>query len=119
MQNCSKIGVTQTYLAEVTGIDRKTLRAIDRGDAIKDSTLQKLALKMSLPPSSFLANANVDDQSALQEDASNEVLLSKMNSSSLCDCLDGCGTKTWKLELADIGEVEEKYLKQLDTEIEL
>ena len=45
--------MTQTEAAAASGIDRKTLAKINRGEDVKEDTLQKLAKKLSVPATYF------------------------------------------------------------------
>ena len=45
--------MTQTEAAAASGIDRKTLAKINRGEDVKEDTLQKLAKKLNVPSTYF------------------------------------------------------------------
>lgn len=112
-------GHTQTHLSEITGFDRKTLRAIDKGDRVKDTTLQRLAVKLNIP-FSFIAISNDEaDETSSEAGGQSDLVVSKTSSTILRDQLAGCHSVEWRLQIDDVSDVEEKYLKQFDFDVEM
>jgi DNA-binding XRE family transcriptional regulator len=56
----SKSITTQTDLKEKTGVDRKTLRAINEGKPVKETTLQTIADRLRVPLAHLLGPTAVD-----------------------------------------------------------
>ena len=52
---------TLSALEEKTGVDRKTLRAINRGQPFKERTLQAIADKLQIPLAHFFGPSTLDE----------------------------------------------------------
>jgi transcriptional regulator with XRE-family HTH domain len=98
--------MTQTEAAAASGIDRKTLAKINRGEDVKEDTLQKLAKKLNVPSTYFEPPA--DDTSrreASQPDNPrfHNLMLRKVDAEGLAKVL-GSRIIHWQLNVHTVDE---------------
>jgi transcriptional regulator with XRE-family HTH domain len=80
-------GMTQMEAAarEVTGVDRKTLAKIDRGDEVKRDTLEQVANRLRVSLGHFLGTTEADDK--LNDPPAHTVMLRRLNGERLAELL--------------------------------
>jgi transcriptional regulator with XRE-family HTH domain len=108
--------MTQTEAAAASGIDRKTLAKINRGEDVKEDTLQKLAKKLNVPSTYFEPPA--DDTSrreASQPDNPrfHNLMLRKVDAEGLAKVL-GSRIIHWQLNVHTVDEETIPLLEQLE-----
>lgn len=108
--------MTHADAKEATGIDRKTLKRIDRGEEVKQETLQKLATKLGVPVAHFDAPAaeSVDVQIEDESPSTNSVMLRKLDAESIAEMLKGANRVRWQLNLHAVDTEARGILEQLD-----
>jgi hypothetical protein len=106
-------------LKEKTGVDRKTLRAINEGKPVKQTTLQSIADKLRVPISYLLAS-NTADKDAADKDQDlwlfndyqyQEIKLQKLDGVSLRQLAGETDTREWFLNVELSAELEAALLK--------
>jgi transcriptional regulator with XRE-family HTH domain len=108
-------GMTQVDAARVSGIDRKTLAKIDRGEEVKLETLQKLANKLRVPIAHFdpPSGSSIDQvDSQLEEPGS--VMLRKVDAEGLADLLKHNVSHQWQLNVHQVDDEVAAVLEQLE-----
>src|SRR5262249_34648065 len=86
-------GMTQWDAADRdvgTGVDRKTLAKIDRGDEVKLDTLEKVANRLRVPLEHFLGTTEADTTEAddkLNDPPAHTVMLRRLNGERLAELL--------------------------------
>jgi transcriptional regulator with XRE-family HTH domain len=104
---------------DVTGIDRKTLVKIDRGEEVKLETLQKVAISLRVPLAYFVETAEADDIDD-PSDPMHFVMLRKLNGERLAELLKGAEAVglgrniDWVLNVQVVDEKARKLLKELE-----
>ena len=112
--------MTQTEAAAASGIDRKTLAKIDRGEDVKEDTLQNLAKKLSVPSTYFEPPA--DDMSCREVSQPDNprfhnLMLRKVDAEGLAEML-GSRTIHWQLNVHTVDEETVPLLEQLEDAVE-
>jgi transcriptional regulator with XRE-family HTH domain len=102
--------MTHVDAAAATGVDRKTLARIDRGEEVKLETIQKLANGLRVPVSFFEPPAK---ESAEQDDH-NLITLRQLDTDSLSELLKKADTVSWHLNLPQVAENVRKLLKRFE-----
>jgi transcriptional regulator with XRE-family HTH domain len=104
---------TQKEFAEELSMDRKTLRAIDRGRPVKDTTLNKIAVKLRVPIDHLLEGSS--DKNLRTNDASaNSILLRPVRAPEIKALLSEAALVQWKLL---IDTLEERYVGESTHEL--
>jgi transcriptional regulator with XRE-family HTH domain len=118
MEMLKKRNMTQLEAAKLTGIDRKTLHEIDRGQEVKVETFQKLA-RLRVPLAYFVKTAEADDIDD-PSDPMRFVMLRKLNGERLAELLKGAEAVglgrsiEWVLNVQVVDEKARKLLKELE-----
>ena len=113
----NKKDMTQLEAADVTGIDRKTLAKINRGEDVKLETLQKLARKLSVPTTHFdpAADSSVDQVDSQPDDPQwLSLTLRKIDAERLADLLKGDSSMNWQLNVHTVDDGIVPFLEQLE-----
>jgi hypothetical protein len=95
-------GLTQTDLAQRSRVDRKTLRAINRGEHVKDTTVKAVVLGLGIPIRQLLvppAPVQTEDARSSDEVGANSVLLRVVKAHDVKLLLTGAVFLNWKLFL--------------------
>jgi hypothetical protein len=106
-------------LKEKTGVDRKTLRAINAGQPVKRTTVQTIADKLRIPIEHLLAsnsaNKNQDDLSSSDEYQFGEIKLQRLDSAALRKLAGEAHRIAWFLDVDQMSdELEAALLKLRD-----
>src|SRR6266576_3155209 len=88
-------GMTQVNAAERTGVDRKTLAKINRGDEVKLESLQKVTTTLRVLVSHFEETAPAADQTGGSFGPTDTVMLRKLNAKRLAELIKGA---EWRVE---------------------
>jgi transcriptional regulator with XRE-family HTH domain len=119
----SKKAMTQVDAAGVTGVDRKTLAKIDRGEEVKLETLQKLARKLNVPTTHFEPPAASSvDQADSQGDDSEwlDLMLRRIDADALMDLMfdfsdeDQADRFKWQLNVHTVDDEAIPLLEQFE-----
>jgi transcriptional regulator with XRE-family HTH domain len=94
-------GRTQSELAQDLGMDRKTLRAIDRGQPVKDTTLQKIAVELRVPIDHLLKGPS-EKNSKNNNAGANSILLRAVKAPEIKALLSKAVILKWKLLLDNL-----------------
>jgi transcriptional regulator with XRE-family HTH domain len=97
-----------------TGVDRKTLGKINRGEEVKLETLQKLATRLRVPVGYFLSLTEADDEIKPSE---HTVMLRRLNGERLAELLKGGDRVDWLLNVEVVDEKARKLLDQLESAV--
>src|SRR5262249_42958323 len=116
MELLKKKGMTQMDAA-VGGVDRKTLRKIERGEEVKLETLQKLATNLHVPPSYFLETSPAPDQTGGSFDPTNTVMLRKLNAERLAELIKRAEKVEWLLNVQVIDNKARGLLHDLESAV--
>jgi DNA-binding Xre family transcriptional regulator len=113
-----KKGLTQMDAASASGIDRKTLAKIDRGEEVKASTLARLANKLGVPPTYFdppAAETSLPQSDGKAEDSRwLNLMLRKIDVESLAKMLSSNQRINWALNVHSIDDDTVQLLEQLE-----
>jgi hypothetical protein len=63
---------TLTAIKEKTGVDRKTLRLLNEGQPVKETTLQRIADKLRIPLTHFLGSNTVNKSEDVPSDGTDD-----------------------------------------------
>jgi hypothetical protein len=101
-------------LKERTGVDRKTLRAINEGKPVKETTLQKVAVKLRVPPEHLTGEDPADghEVSVSGDYYHREIALQRLDATALRD-LAYRDDINWVLQLDQVSDASEQALKNL------
>jgi hypothetical protein len=111
-----------TAISKSTGSDRKTLKAINDGQPVKESTLEALANKMSVPHTHLItADAQgVEQEPAFASPKLREVSMEPLNAKRLREMLEKKSQPnaiTWALNLNDITNEAEAMLLEFEARV--
>src|SRR5262249_48196210 len=107
---------TLSALKEKTGVDRKTLRAINNGNPVKQSTLQSIADKLRVPIEHLVASNAVDKNDNVGSDHEpqyREIKLQRLDGPALRQLATETGERNWILNLGQLSEELEASLLKL------
>lgn len=116
----NKKDMTQLDAAGVTGIDRKTLAKINRGEDVKLETLQKLAKKLNVAATHFDPPA---DDSVSRTDTKPDdprwlsLMLRKLDAVDLAEMLSVTERIVWQLNIHTVDDETVPVLEQLEDAI--
>ena len=109
--------MTQMDAASVSGIDRKTLAKINRGEDVKLETLQKLAKKLNAPATHFdVRPDNSESQvgSKPEDPRWLNLMLRKVDAENLAKMLPATQRINWQLNFHTIADEAFQFLEQLE-----
>jgi hypothetical protein len=112
---------TLTALKEKTGVDRKTLRAINTGQPVKETTLQSIADRLRVPLAHIVGTGTPDHgKEAVSADVyqRREIKLRRLDATGLRRLADQTGRITWLLKIDQIPEEVEALLTKLEQSLE-
>lgn len=119
----NKKGMTQMDAKDKTGVDRKTLLKIERGEEVKLETIQRVATKLqvtegyfSLPAAAVVADPDEDNPSWTFEPGT--IMLRKLDAARLEELLNGAERIKWHLNAAVRDETARKFLEEFETAVE-
>jgi hypothetical protein len=113
----TKSVATLTALKEKTGVDRKTLRAINTGRPVKETTLQGIADKLRVPLAHLLGPSTLDDVengSSLDTCQFREITLQRLDAGALRRLAEENAYIFWLLKIDQMSESLEATLLKLD-----
>jgi transcriptional regulator with XRE-family HTH domain len=115
-----KKGMTRMDAFQKTGVDRKTLLKVDRGEEVKRETLQKVANKLEVPAGYFShpvpAAADESDVSSGLEPGT--ILLRKLDWARLEELLKGAETLRWHLKAPVRDDASRTFLEEFEQAVE-
>jgi DNA-binding Xre family transcriptional regulator len=116
----TKSVTTLTDLKEKTGVDRKTLRAINTGKAVKEATLQTVADRLRVPLAHLVgANQSEKHQVSISgEYHYREIPLQRLDATGLRRIADETGKITWLLKIDHMSEELEALLMRLEKSLD-
>jgi DNA-binding Xre family transcriptional regulator len=108
---------TLTALKEKTGVDRKTLRAINEGKQVKEMTLERIAIKLHVPLAYLHGPTSTpnesEDVSGVNKYQFREIRLQRLDAAALRERLAWTSEITWFLKIDHMSESLEEALKNL------
>jgi transcriptional regulator with XRE-family HTH domain len=113
--------MTKMDAFQKTGVDRKTLSKIDRGEEVKKETLQKVANKLGVPEEYFslpveaTAADDSDVPSALEPGT---IMLRKLDWTRLQELLEGGETLRWHLKAQVRDDAARTFLEEFEQAVE-
>jgi transcriptional regulator with XRE-family HTH domain len=114
-------GMTQMDAKDATGLDRKTLAKIDRGEEVKLETIQQLAKKLHVSVAHFTppSTASTADQIDTQElpDCMGSLLLHKVDGDRLPGMLQHSINIQWNLNVQTVDKKARELLMELEEAI--
>lgn len=116
-----KKGMTQTDARQKTGVDRKTLLKIDRGEEVKLETLQRVAIKLQVTEEYFRHPPTADVTAAAAADVPPEwgtIMLRKLDVARLEELLRQAARPRWELNAQVREDVARKFLVELEGAVE-
>jgi transcriptional regulator with XRE-family HTH domain len=113
-------GMTQMDAKEKTGVDRKTLSKIERGEEVKLETLQQVANRLQVPEEHFShvpapAVADDSDVSGLKPGT---IMLRKLDAARLEELLGEAKRFEWRLNAKVRDDEARKFLENFETAVE-
>jgi transcriptional regulator with XRE-family HTH domain len=111
-------GMTQWDAADHevgTGVDRKTLAKIDRGDEVKRDTLEKVANRLRVSLGHFLGTTEADD--GFNAPPAHTVMLRRLNGERLAELLKRGGTVEWRLNVQVVDSKAHMLLHELESAV--
>jgi transcriptional regulator with XRE-family HTH domain len=117
-----KMAMTQMDAANVTGVDRKTLAKINRGEEVKLETLQKVAKKLKAPLTQFepsitdsrLTEDLVGNRAEDASDPQHSLMLREVDASALAEMLKEAQRLRWQLNIQGVDEKTRESLEQFE-----
>jgi hypothetical protein len=112
----TKSVVTMVALKEKTGVDRKTLRAINTGQPVKETTLQTIADKLRVPLAHLLGPSTLDEvknSSSLDSCQFREIKSQQLDAAALRRLAFQTDEITWLLKIDQMSESLEATLLKL------
>jgi hypothetical protein len=112
----TKSVVTMVALNEKTRVDRKTLRAINTGQPVKETTLQTIADKLRVPLAHLLGPSTLDEvknSSSLDSYQFREIKLPQLDAATLRRLAEENNEITWLLKIDQMSESLEATLLKL------
>jgi hypothetical protein len=115
----TKSVTTMVALKEKTGVDRKTLRAINTGQPVKDTTLQTIADKLRVTLAHLLGPSTLDERLAPYHQVSDdgyhfrEIKLKQLDAAALRRLAGETDQITWLLKMDQMSESLEATLLKL------
>ncbi len=113
----TKSVTTMVALYEKTRVDRKTLRAINTGQPVKETTLQVIANRLRVPLAHLLGPDTLDDaknsSSLTLHDHFREIKLQQLDAAALRRLADETYKITWLLKIDQMSELLEATLLKL------
>jgi transcriptional regulator with XRE-family HTH domain len=116
-----KKGITQMDASQMTGVDRKTLLKIDRGEEVKLEKLQKVANKLQVPEGYFshpVAAAVADDSGVPSALEPGTIMLRKLDWARLEELLKGAENVRWHLKVQVRDDATRKFLEEFEEAVE-
>jgi transcriptional regulator with XRE-family HTH domain len=111
-------GMTQTDAANGS-VDRKTLSRIERGEEVKQETLQRLAKKLGVPGAYFeTSSASQMATPGDDEDRDEFVILRKLDVDGLVKCIFGAATIRWLLNIQAVSEKNRALLEEFEKAVQ-
>jgi Cro/C1-type HTH DNA-binding domain len=109
---------TLSALKEKTGVDRKTLRSINAGQPVKQTTLQSIADKLRIPISHLLnADKNEVAGSDINEEQFREIKLQQLDGPALRNLASETDEITWSLHIDQMLVEIEAILSKLEASL--
>jgi transcriptional regulator with XRE-family HTH domain len=107
---------TISAIKEKTGVDRKTLRAINEGKPVKESTLQSIATKLRVPITHLIGSQTADSESSSASVSSqySEVKLQHLDAAALRKFAENGPNIHWMLQIDQVPTELEQLLLKLD-----
>ena len=112
----SKGATTLSALKEKTGVDRKTLRLANAGNAIKETTLQSIADKLRVPVAHLVGSSAAvesDKLPRIDSDKYRELKLQRLDAAALRKLAGEHNEINWILKFDQISEELEALLLKL------
>jgi transcriptional regulator with XRE-family HTH domain len=113
-------GMTQVDAADPqagSGVDRKTLAKINRGEEVKLETLQQVATRLQVLVSYFLETSPAADQTGGSFDPAETVMLRRLNAKRLAELIKGAQTVEWLLNVQVMDNEVRGLLQDLDSAV--
>jgi len=107
---------TLLALNEKTRVDRKTLRTINKGQPVKEKTLQAIATKLRVPLEHLLGKSTLDEvenSSSLDTYQIREIKLQQLDAAALRRLAEEADQITWLLKMDQMSESLEATLLKL------
>lgn len=104
---------TLSALKEKTSVDRKTLRAINAGQPVKETTLQSIADGLRVPLAHLHGSTIPDNASAVAPDGFREIKLEQLDATALRRIAGETNELNWFLKIDQVSEELETLLLKL------
>jgi transcriptional regulator with XRE-family HTH domain len=114
-----KKGMTQTDARHKTGVDRKTLLKIDRGEEVKLETLQRVAIKLQVTEEYFRHPPTAEVTAAADVPPEwGTIMLRKLDVARLEELLRQAARPRWELNAQVREDAARKFLVELEGAVE-
>jgi transcriptional regulator with XRE-family HTH domain len=100
-----------------TGVDRKTLAKINRGEEVKLETLQRVATRLHVPVSYFWETSTTPDQTGGSFDPTCTVMLRRLDAERLAELIKGAQKVEWLLNVQAIDDNARRLLQRLESAV--